>query len=107
MSYFNTTHVRGQELVGYKIQAKRQEDRVLEFAQHNPGAEFSAEDAVRLFLPATPITSARRCLTNLERAGKLVRLSKQVEGSWGRPIYLYRLAPPPIPDREPRQERLL
>ena len=104
-SYFNTTRVRGRQLAEYEARAETQEEKVLEFAKHNPELEFTAEDVGRLILPGTPRTSWGRALTNLERRGALVRLDRQVEGSWGRPIYLYRLARPQAP-REPIQKEI-
>lgn len=94
MTYFNTTHVRGHRLAEYQVAATRQEDKVAEFARHNSLLEFSCEDIGRLVLPGTPRTSWGRACTNLQQAGILVRLDIQVEGAWGRPIYLYKLAPP-------------
>jgi predicted transcriptional regulator len=97
-SYYNTTRVRGQELVLYEILAKRQEERVLEFFMANPKAELSAEDIGKLVLAGTPRTSWGRSLTNLMKRGLIDKLDRQVEGAWGRPIYLWKLKP-----REPVQ----
>lgn len=99
--YYNTTHIRGQLLVEYTIKAAFQEDKVAEFARANPWVEFSCEDIGRLVLPGTPRTSWGRACTNLEHGGILQRLDKKITGSWGRPIYLYRLA-----WRDPEQKDL-
>ncbi len=90
-SYYNTTHLRGQQLAQYETQARRQEDKVLAFAKANPDLKFTAEDVRRLVMPRAPRTSAGRALTNLQQAHDLDRLDEQVEGEYGRPIYLYRL----------------
>jgi predicted transcriptional regulator len=100
-SYYNTTRVRGQELRIYEIAAQRQEERVLEFFQANPRAELSAEDIGRLVLQGTPRTSWGRSLTNLMKRNLLEKTDRQVEGAWGRPIYLWRLKP-----KDPVQEGL-
>ena len=94
-SYYNTTRVRGQLLKIYEIAAERQEEAVLEFFQANPTAKVSAEDIGKLVLPGTPRTSWGRCLTNLKKAGKVIKLDEQVDGAWNRPIYLWQLAPDP------------
>jgi len=103
-SYYNTTHVRGQKLRIYEFAAERQEDAVLEFFQANPTAKLSAEDVGRLVLPRAPRTSWGRCLTNLKKAGKIIKTDETVEGAWKREIYLWQLAPDP---RRPVQGELL
>lgn len=105
-SYYNTTHVRGQVLRMFEIAAERQEERVLAFFRANPEAYLSAEDIGRLVLPGTPRTSWGRSLTNLKKRGVIVKTDEQIDGDWGRPIYLWKLAPAkPAPD--PAQMELL
>lgn len=94
-SYYNTTHVRGQKLRIYEIQAQRQEDAVLELFKANPTAKLSPEDVGRLVLPKAPRTSWGRCLTNLTKAGKLIKTDETVVGCYDREIYLWTLAPDP------------
>ncbi len=94
-SYYNTTRVRGQLLKIYEFAAERQEDAVLEFFRANPEALVSAEDIGKLVLPGTPRTSWGRSLTNLKKAGKILKTDELTEGAWGREIYLWKLAPDP------------
>lgn len=91
--YFNTTNLRGRQLAGYRIQAKNQNEKVLEFARHYPRLEFTPEDIGRLVLPGTPRTSWGRALTVNTKAGFLEKTDNQVDGAWGRPIYTWRLKP--------------
>ena len=100
-SYYNTTRVRGHQLRLYEFQAERQEHKVREFMEANPTFEPTAEDIGRLVLPGTPRTSWGRCLTNLKKQGIIAKTDKQLEGQWGRPIYLWRLI-----QAEPAQEEM-
>lgn len=99
--YFNTTRLRGRQLYSYQIQATNQNAKVLEFARHNPGLEFTPEDIGRLVLPGTPRTSWGRAITVNTKKGFLEKTDNQVDGIWGRPIYFWRLKP-----REPLQRGL-
>lgn len=101
-SYYNTTHVRGVKLRRYELAAEVQEEKCVEFWNANPYARLTAEDVGELILPGTPRTSWGRCLTNLTTRGYLVKTDEQVEGVWGRPIYIFERA-----QQDPQQGMLL
>ena len=91
-SYHNTTGSQGKDLFEYEQKAQSQEELVLDHFQRYPDRAFSPTDIHRIvFMPNTPITSVRRALTNLTKAGKLERTDYQELGRYSRPQYLWRL----------------
>ena len=91
MTYFNTTHTDGQQLSQYRRAASSQDERIMQ-ASH----VFPASPSViwaRVFNRTVPLTSVRRAMTNLSNDGKLVKTGKQVNGHYGRPEYVWKLAP--------------
>ena len=96
MTYFNTTHVRGQRLAQYDAKTDDQEAMIAEFFDKNPDTELTPEDVLVLHpgFHSTPITSIRRAFTNLKGVGLIVKTDNQVDGMYGRPIYTWKLADP-------------
>ncbi len=90
--HFNTTGESGRKLRSLEQLGKSQEQAVLEFFEHNPDSEYTAEDIGHSVLPRAPRTSWGRCLSTLKASGKLQKTDKQREGAWGRMIYTWRLA---------------
>jgi hypothetical protein len=74
----------------YRQQAGRQEDQVLAYFTRNAGLAFSPETIQAALMPATPITSVRRAITNLTNDGKLERIGQEV-GQYGRPVGTWKL----------------
>lgn len=99
-SYFDTVGIPAAQVVEYEIRASGQEDEVLEFFQHHPDLELTAEQIHGTVLPEAPRTSAGRCLTQLEKKGFIERVGKATS-SWGRPCLTYKLK------GDPTQPRLL
>ncbi len=90
--YFNTTYLRGVLLNEYQSRAETQDDRILEWFRQNPMISATPEDVQRIVLESRPpLTSARRALSNLTKAGHLEKLPEQRPGSYGRPISFWRL----------------
>lgn len=102
MSYYNTTASHGRELAEYRVKAKAQEVKVLDWFLAHPNDTFTPEDIGEHVLRNAPRTSWGRALSNLTRAGWLERTDRQTIGVWGRPVYHWRLA-----DREPSQQSLI
>ncbi len=92
MSYFNTTSIRGKQLVDYEIQASKQDSKVMEVFFMNQSVELTPEDILNNHPDfwRTPITSIRRAFTNLATAGYIVKTDNQVDGMYGRPIHTWR-----------------
>ena len=93
MSYFNTTHVRGQKLIEYQILATKQETLIFEFFKRNAFGQWTPED-IKRFHPKfrnTPLTSIRRVFTNLK--GRIYKTDNKVDGMYGRPIYTWQIMP--------------
>ena len=102
MPFFNTCHVRGQRLAEYEFQTGKQEAVILDFFNRNPGAKVTPEDVMRYHprFQRTPITSIRRAFSNLNNAGYIEKLDEQVDGMYGKPIYLWRLRQALPPQQE-------
>lgn len=102
-SYFNTTNARGAELARYETKARYQEERVANlFKKHAPFPLSPSRVHRALGGEAFgPLTSARRAITNLERAGVLEKLDRRMRGPYGRAEHLWRLK------GEPEQPRLI
>ena len=89
--YHNTTNE--SNVFGFEAKAQSQDGLVLEFLQNWTdvwGKTFTCEDIHRTVLPDAPLTSARRAVSNLYKAGLLEQIGK-VRGKYNRPIYLWRL----------------
>ena len=93
MTYHNTTNLRGRELD--KAVAKAESQNIVVMSLFILERQASPSQIYRMLLPVspeTPITSIRRSITNLTRAGRLVRTEEKVEGMYGRPEYVWKLA---------------
>lgn len=91
--YFNTTNLKGQELLNAIANSNNQEDRVLFFFLSNPAQEYPPHEIKNNVLSSNPITSSRRAMTNLTKAGALVKTNNQVEGEHGKPVYTWTIDP--------------
>lgn len=95
MKHYHDTSDAGPKLPEYERKAKTQDERILILFEIFKRRQFSPEDVLRLAFrkgQRPPLTSVRRALTNLTNAGKLVKLDRTVEGQYGRPCHLWRLA---------------
>jgi Fe2+ or Zn2+ uptake regulation protein len=102
-SYHNSTHARGTELAGYEKKARKQDEQVAELFRKHAPFPLSPSRVHRALGGESfgPLTSVRRAVTNLERAGVLEKLDRRMRGPYGRPEHLWRLK------REPEQARLI
>ncbi len=92
MTYYNTTHLRGQQLARYESQAARQGDIVAEFFRRNPGIDAAPHEVHEVLgLSGAPLTSIRRAMTNLTKVGILEKTDNKVDGPYGKPAYTWRL----------------
>jgi hypothetical protein len=88
-SYFDTTNENNLE---YIVQAKKQNDIILNFFIKNPEREISASvlEYNQVLHEDTPLTSYRRALNTLMNAGKIQKVGK-VDGYYGRKEFTYKL----------------
>lgn len=95
-------HTRGSlttrsERVHGERKAREQEQAVLAFFRLNPGAWSPSQVHERVFSDRVPLTSTRRCLTNLSDPERypdppLRKTDERIDGPFGRPEHLWRLA---------------
>lgn len=93
-SYYNTTNLFTQELRESEAKAKSQEEAILSFFRVNPNSLYSPCDIwTKLFKDKgnTPITSARRSVTNLQLSGHLVKTIQYKTGIYGKKVYMWKL----------------
>lgn len=90
-SFFNTTNERGSELIKREISANTQEYIVLNYFKQNPEKFIPAHEVHQKTLRGVPLTSARRCLSNLKNSGVIEKTTEKVDGPYGKPVYTYKL----------------
>jgi hypothetical protein len=88
-SYFDTTN---ENNIQYIVQAKKQNDIILNFFIKNPEREISASvlEYNQVLHEDTPLTSYRRALNTLMNAGKIQKVGK-VDGFYGRKEFTYKI----------------
>ena len=77
------------ERVALKKRAKSQQDRVYHYFKWI-GGEHTAEHIWKATMSDAPLTSARRCISNLVRDGKIIKCGTS-KGSFGISICKYKL----------------
>ena len=88
--FYNTT--KEPNKIGFVRLAQKQDDAVLEFFRNHPFDAFTpASVHRRVFTEATPITSVRRSITNLEKGDMLIKTDQKEVEQFGRPNYKWRL----------------
>lgn len=94
-SHHNTTNESGWLLAKFEGKAKSQEIKILSWFKAQPRLDFTSSPTEVLrsvFNNGLPITSVRRAITNLTTNGDLFKTDKKVNGPYGRPECLWRLA---------------
>lgn len=99
--YHNTTNSRGPELARYEREAATQDEAVAAVYRKHAPFGLSPSQCHRALGTQAPLTSIRRAITNLAKAGVLVKTGDQVRGQYGRPEHRWKLK------TEPTQQRLL
>lgn len=90
--YFNTVGHSGRQLELLRANAMSQEERVLKLMQTMRGHRLTAWHVQQYAMPNTPITSVRRCLTNLTTQGHLKVIGKVADGPFGHKCHQYEVA---------------
>lgn len=90
--FYNTTNLQGNELRTAEQKTRSQEELIMEFFKGNPYLEASPETVQVLcpFLNDPPLTSVRRGMTNLTKAGKLIKTDNQEIGRYGAKTHLWK-----------------
>lgn len=97
MSYHNTVNEKGDTLRQYEKQTMTQDNRIACFFESNPGEIFCPWEIKTLLFdapdqPPTPITSIRRSMSDLTKAGILEKTEhKKDAGAYGRRSYAWTL----------------
>lgn len=92
--YYNTNHEEGTELLESESKAQTQEELILEYFQFNPGLQltpFGVKSKLDWLFHHVPITSIRRAMTNLTKAGYLMKTNFKETGKYGKKNYLWSL----------------
>jgi len=93
VSYYNTTKLRpGNGLEAAAEAAESQNRAILRFFGFSRDGHFTPDQiwAIR-FGKKIPITSVRRSISDLTRAGYLEKTKHLVMGIYGRPVHLWRV----------------
>lgn len=99
--FHNTTESRGAELARFELEAATQDEAVAAVYRKHAPFGLSPSQCHRALGTKAPLTSIRRAITNLAKAGVLVKTGEQVRGPFGKPEHRWKLK------AEPKQERLL
>lgn len=91
MNYYNTTNQSGSTLKDYSEKAMTQDDVIMSLFK-SKATLLSPSMILSMSGMNCPITSIRRSVTNLTKAGKLEKTDNQVLGLYGRPEYLWKLS---------------
>lgn len=91
MGHYNTTHEKGSLLEKYEAQALKQEMLILHTVQtfEKPISPYMVERLLIMRGYEYPITSIRRALSNLTKAGKLAKTGIKVTGKYSRPEHCW------------------
>jgi hypothetical protein len=90
-AFYNTNKLAGDELRAVVAAALTQEQRILALFRARPDELLSPEDVMAVLPKHTPLTSARRAITCLTSAGKLVKTSAMRKSKYGKPMHLWTL----------------
>jgi len=88
--YYNTTRERGEELAEATEKAASQNDRILDLYRSLPNTCLHAWTILNFLPKGVPITSVRRAITELHKAGNIERDVAIKAGPYQRRTYTYR-----------------
>lgn len=90
-AYYNTTSEKGQQLEIFALKAEKQDLKVLAaFVKYKRLTPSNCLTLVFLNVNV-PLTSVRRSITNLTKAGKLIKTNEKAIGIYGRPEYIWQI----------------
>jgi hypothetical protein len=85
--FYNTPKLDGKPMVKAERDAEGQETVLLRYFKLYKS--MSASQAHSHFPKSVPLTSIRRAMTNLMKAGKVEKTEKQRIGLYGKPEFIY------------------
>ena len=98
--YFNTTHLSSDEVAIQSAKNKAQQDRVMKIFRKLKDIEpdgltpFDVQrDYEKQYMHSIPITSVRRCMSNLTKASFLEKTLKKRKEKLGATNYLWIIKP--------------
>lgn len=92
MTYFNTTKLIGPELLKEIENANGQSETVIHiFKAIKTGSPSVVHRYFVELKKNVPLTSIRRCMTNLTNNGKLKKTKKTTPGLYGKPEFIWKL----------------
>jgi len=90
MTHFNTTNLSGVALKDCKEKNQSQDEIILRHFRHHPNIKFGPSSIWRWFEDkGLPITSVRRAITNLTKAGLIEKTTNKEMGMFGRMEYTW------------------
>jgi len=95
MGHYNTTKEKGQRLQEFQAKALSQDQVIIQLFERMPDELYTPWEVRQLAFayPWPPITSVRRSITDMTRAGILQKTDVKKEVAYGRPSYCWRLNP--------------
>lgn len=102
--WYNTVNLEDLELLEAVRKCKNQENAVYSFFKKRPYHCFTPAAVLRFLIvlhpdvvkPGTPVTSIRRAITNLTKAGLLVKTDDKIIEGYGVANHLWRLYVPEV-----------
>lgn len=92
MSYYNTTNLSGEQLELKVAKARSQKEIVLSIFETQPVIEYTPFEILKMWPGRKPpITSIRRCITDLTNAGEIVKTDIMRNGIYGDVNHTWRL----------------
>lgn len=91
--FYNTTQEQGTELNDYQLKGLKQEDAIKELFSIYPKLTPTGAWSRYIALTGknnTPLTSIRRCISDLTKDGYLVQTGEKSEGLYGRNEFVWR-----------------
>ena len=91
--YYNTNEENGQELTESWIKSAKQDQLILRLFMINPNETFTPDEMEHLCIRCYkdwPITSIRRAINTLTKAGNLTKTNELREGKYGKKTHTWR-----------------
>jgi hypothetical protein len=87
--FHNTLNLLPSEKAEREVKAMNQTEKILQFFKDNKYCDFTAAEIWIRFGQQFPLTSARRAISDLTKAGDLVKTENKRKGIFGELNYTY------------------